>query len=173
MDVAATSSATGRLIQEARLEAGLSGAELARRAGTSRPTLAAYEHGTKSPSLETAARVLAAAGFRLDIVPAPSFTVVIDDRGRPFTVPDRLPRLPIGQALAQVRLPIHLGWSGADRDYDLADPQQRHRLYEIVLREGQPDDILTYVDGALLLDAWPHLVLPARIRQAWERAVHR
>jgi transcriptional regulator with XRE-family HTH domain len=173
MGVTAASSSPGRLIEEARLEAGLSGAELARRAGTSRPTLAAYEHGPKSPTLETAARVLAAAGFRLDIVPVPSFTIVIDGRGRPFAVPDRLPRLPVGHALAQVRLPIHLGWSDPDRAYDLTDPQQRHRLYEIVLREGQPDDILTYIDGVLLLDAWPHLVLPARIRKAWERNIHR
>ncbi|MGF7238113.1 MAG: helix-turn-helix transcriptional regulator [Frankia sp.] len=173
MDVTVASSSPGRLIEEARLEAGLSGAELARRAGTSRPTLAAYEHGTKSPTLETAARVLAAAGFQLDIVPMPSFALVVDGRGRPFAVPDRLARLPVGQALAQVCLPIHLGWSDPDRVYDLADPQQRHRLYEIVLREGQPNDILTYIDGALLLDAWPHVVLPARIREAWERTIHR
>ncbi|MEX5713388.1 helix-turn-helix transcriptional regulator [Parafrankia sp. FMc6] len=76
----------GRLIESARLEAGPSGAELARRARTSRPTLAAYEHGVKSPTLETATRLLAAAGFRLDAVPVPSFEVVVDNRGRPFTL---------------------------------------------------------------------------------------
>lgn len=162
---------TGHLIEVARLEAGLSGAELARRAGTSRPTLAAYEHGRKSPTLETAARLLGAAGFRLDIAPLPSFEVVVDGRGRPFAVADRLPRLPLGQALARVRLPVHLNWSDPDRVYDLADRQQRRRVYEIVLREGQPDDILTYIDGALLVDAWPELVLPVPVRRAWERTL--
>ncbi len=166
-------SLAGRLIESARLEAGLSGAELARRAHTSRPTLAAYEHGVKSPTLETATRLLAAAGFRLDAVPVPSFEVVVDGRGRPFAVPDRLPRLPIRQALARVRLPVHLNWSDPDRTYDLTDRRQRHRLYEIVLREGTAEDILAYVDGALLVDAWPELVLPAPIRRAWERAAFR
>ncbi|WP_207387195.1 hypothetical protein [Frankia sp. Cppng1_Ct_nod] len=49
------------------------------------------------------------------------------------------------------------------------DRRQRHRLYEIVLREGRAEDILTYIDGALLVDAWPELVLPALVRRAWER----
>jgi hypothetical protein len=44
-------------------------------------------------------------------------------------------------------------------------------VYEIVLREGLPADLLTYVDGALLVDAWPDLVLPAAIRRAWEQIV--
>ncbi len=111
---------------------------------------------------------LAAAGFRLDITPLPRFEVVVDERGRPFAVPDRLPRLPLRQALALVRLPTHLNWSDPERTYDLADRQQRHRLYEIVLREGRAEDILGYIDGALLVDAWPELVLPAPIRRAWE-----
>jgi hypothetical protein len=94
-----------------------------------------------------------------------------DERGRPFAVPDRLPRLPVDRALARVRLPAHLGWSpDAGRTYDLADRQQRHRVYEIVLREGTAEDILAYVDGALLADAWPDLVLPARIRREWEQS---
>jgi len=36
-----------------------------------------------------------------------------------------------------------------------------------VLREGTADDIVTYIDGALLVDLWPALVLPAEVRQAW------
>jgi transcriptional regulator with XRE-family HTH domain len=160
----------GQLIARARREAGLTGAELARRAHTSRPTLAAYEHGAKSPTLATAQRLLAAAGYQLDITPLPRFRVAADDRGRPFTVPDRLPRLPVAQALARVRLPAHLDRTGPGRTYDLADRQQRHRVNEIVLREGTAADILAYVDGALLADAWPELVLPAPIRRQWEQS---
>jgi len=44
-------------------------------------------------------------------------------------------------------------------------------VYEIVLREGEPADLLTYVDGALLVDLWDELVLPAAIRQTWEPIV--
>jgi transcriptional regulator with XRE-family HTH domain len=160
----------GQLIERARREAGLTGAELARLAHTSRPTLAAYEHGAKSPTLATAQRLLAAAGYRLDITPVPRFHITIEDRGRPFAVPDRLPRLPVAQALARVRLPAHLDWTGPGRTYDLADRQQRQRVYEIVLREGTAEDILAYVDGALLVDAWPELVLPAPIRRQWEQS---
>src|SRR5690606_29920004 len=47
-------SMSGELLTRARRRAGLSKAELARRSATSRPTVSAYEHGTKSPSLDTA-----------------------------------------------------------------------------------------------------------------------
>ncbi|WP_214400958.1 hypothetical protein [Pseudonocardia lacus] len=40
-------------------------------------------------------------------------------------------------------------------------------MYEIVLREGGPTDILTYVDGLLLTELWPDLVLPQEVRAAW------
>ena len=40
-------------------------------------------------------------------------------------------------------------------------------MYEIVLQEGRPADILAYVDGALLVDLGDYLVLPRAIRSAW------
>lgn len=57
-------------LKQARLEAGLSQTELARRAGTSQATLSAYEHGHKQPTASTLARLVAAAGWRLTVVPA-------------------------------------------------------------------------------------------------------
>ena len=45
------------LLRRARRDAGLSQETLARRAGTSRATLSAYEHGHESPTLATAERV--------------------------------------------------------------------------------------------------------------------
>ncbi|MBS1869238.1 MAG: helix-turn-helix transcriptional regulator [Actinobacteria bacterium] len=63
------------LLRNARARAGLTQAELARRAGTSQATVSAYEHGRKTPSVETLGRLLAAAGARLTAVPA-STTVV-------------------------------------------------------------------------------------------------
>lgn len=151
----------------ARSAAGMTQAALAEAAGTSRPTLSAYEHGRKSPALETAARILGKAGFDLQLTPRVAFVEVSTDRGRPIVVPTGLPRLPVEAALAIVNLPLHLNWSDAGRRYDLRDRRQRARVYEIVLREGTPADVVAYVDGVLLLDLWDELVLPAAVRAAW------
>jgi transcriptional regulator with XRE-family HTH domain len=59
-----------RLIVRARRRAGLSQAELARRAATSQPTLSDYEAARKAPTATTLARILAACGERLDTRPA-------------------------------------------------------------------------------------------------------
>lgn len=158
---------TENLLAEARRVAGMSQDELARRAHTSRPTLSAYEHGRKSPTLETAARLLAEAGFELAIQPHVTFTDHVTTRGRTVPVPTALQRLPLDRALATVTLPVHLNWSDPRRRFDLGDRSQRARLYEIVLREGTPEDILTYLDGALLVDLWEDLVIPRDIRTAW------
>ena len=155
------------LLARVRRAAGLSQAELARRAGTSRPTVSAYEHGRKSPSLDTLMRLLAAAGYELDVRPRIGFATVTGPRGRTVMVPDRLPRLPVEQALAAVRLPLRINWSQPGRILRLADRGDRARVYETVLREGQPVDVLNYVDGALLVDLWDEFVLPHWIRAAW------
>lgn len=159
------------VIRQARDEAGLSQAALARLSDTSRPTLSAYEHDRKSPTLATAARIIAAAGFDLTLVPRTEFRQFAVDRGRPIQVPTALPRLPLTRALATVELPLHLNWSDRGRHYDLRDRRQRARVYEIVLREGGPDDVLTYVDGALLVDLWDELVLPRAVRTAWDAVI--
>lgn len=149
----------------------MSQAALARRAGTSRPTLSAYEHGRKSPSLETAVRIVGEAGFELALVPKVEFVVGGVDRGRPVMVPTALPRLGRGYAFGVVELPLHLNWSERGRRFDLRDRRQRARVYELVLREGAPADVMTYVDGALLVDLWDELVLPATVRAAWQPVV--
>jgi transcriptional regulator with XRE-family HTH domain len=164
------------LLERAMRLAGLSRSELARRAGASRPTLAAYAAGTKSPNLATAERIVRAAGFELELAPRPSFREVALGRGHAIYVPAILPRLPVDRALGRVRLPLHLNWSEPDREYDLADRGKRARVYEIVLREGTAQDISEYVDGALLVDLWTDLILPAELRRAWQPlidAVHR
>ena len=158
----------GDLLQRARREAGLSQDDLAVRAGTSRPTLSAYEHGRKSPTLATVERLLASAGFELDAVPKVSFSERPMRHGRPVIVPDRLWRLPVRQALATVRLPLGVSWSHSGATYALHDRRQRARCYEIVLREGQAADLLRYVDGALLVDLWNDLVLPRDLRSEWQ-----
>ncbi len=55
------------MLRDARRRAGLSLRELADRAGTSHPTLAAYEAGRIRPRVDTYRRVLEAAGFVLEM----------------------------------------------------------------------------------------------------------
>lgn len=158
----------GRLLTEARHAAGLSQDELASRAGTSRPTLSSYEHGRRSPTLATATRILAAAGYELTATPTITFTQQPARQGRFVPIPSHLPRLDPDKALATVTLPLHLNWSEPGRAFDLRDRHQRARVYEIVLREGAPEDLLAYIDGVLLVDLWPNLILPRDVRAAWE-----
>lgn len=57
----------GNLIKLARHDSGLSQRELAGRAKTSQAAIAAYEGGRRSPTLETLARIVRAAGRDLRI----------------------------------------------------------------------------------------------------------
>jgi transcriptional regulator with XRE-family HTH domain len=80
------------LLRDARVAAGLTQSQLARASGTSQATLSAYEHGHKSPSASTLARILAAAGARLTTVPA----------SRPVRVPRAEELEERGEILTQV-----------------------------------------------------------------------
>lgn len=142
--------------------------ELARRSGTSQPTLSTYEHGIKSPTLAVTERILNSSGYDLALAPKIIFDTHAGARGEPFVVPHRLWRLDPADALATVTLPRHLHWSGPSRPFKLRHRNDRARVYEVVLREGEPADLLAYVDGALLVDLWEDLVLPAQIRAAWD-----
>jgi transcriptional regulator with XRE-family HTH domain len=159
------------VLKVARTRAGLSQQELAQRSQTSRTAVSAYEHGRKSPSLETLERLLTAAGFELDVHPRVEFSPAAGSLGRMVWVPSHLPRLSPDRALATVRLPVTLNWSQPQRVFSLADRDDRARVYEIVLNEGQPDDIRRYIDGVLLVDLWGDLILPRSVRAAWSRLV--
>src|ERR1051326_4654805 len=115
------------LLERARVSSGLTQEELARRAGTSRPTLSAYEHGRKSPTVATFARILARAGWELAAEPRVSFTQQTTAYGKPIWIPDRLPRLDVARALAVVELPLHLNWSAPGRVFDLRSRADRLR----------------------------------------------
>ncbi|GAB2686539.1 helix-turn-helix domain-containing protein [Thalassiella azotivora] len=164
---------TGALLERARRSAGITQQELADRAGTSRTAVSAYEHGRKSPSLTTLQRLLQATGFDIDVRPHPRYRTVTGRRGQQYVVPHDLPDLNAGRALATVELPLHLNWSQPGRRFRLADRHDRARVYAIVLREGSPEDIEAYVDGALLVDLWPELVLPTDLRSAWQPLIDR
>ena len=74
--------------------------------------------------------------------PQVTFLEVAPPRGRPFFVADRLWRLPIKAAFAEVVLPLGLNWSRPGKAFAVGDRRQRARCYEVVLREGMPADLL-------------------------------
>lgn len=155
------------LLRRVRRAAGLNQDELARRAGTSRTAVSAYEHGRKSPSLDTVERLFDGAGYEVDARPRIDFVAVAGVRGRVVWVPSRLPQLAPECALAVVELPLTLNWSQRGRVFRLSDRGDRARVYEMVLREGSPQEVLTFIDGGLLVDLWGELVLPRDVRVAW------
>ena len=72
----------------------------------------------------------------------------------------------IPRAAAESTAKLHLDWSSG-REYDLDDPVDRARVYEIVLREGTLDDLRTFVDPLRLTDTLQRMFLPIAIAEAW------
>ena len=62
----------GQLIREARKRAGLTQAELARRARTTQSVIARLERGATSPSLERVSQLVQAAGLELRVGISPA-----------------------------------------------------------------------------------------------------
>ena len=91
-------------------------------------------------------------------------------RRRPYVVPTSLDELDGPSASGLVVLPPHLDWS-TRRPYDLDDPRDRRRVYEIVLREGTLDDLRRYVDADDLVAVFDELFLPQEVRDAWRQLI--
>ena len=163
------------LLVYARRAAGLTQDALALLAGTSQPTLSVYERGTKSPSLAVADRIIEASGHRLELVPKLEFVEVPGQHGlHPFWLANRLWRLDLERAFSTVLLPgPHHDWPVPRRLYCLDERADRARAYELILREGNPSDLLDYIDGALLVDIWKELDLPDPIRRAWQPLIRK
>ena len=68
-------------LKTARKRAGLTQAELARRAGTSQPTVAAYEAGRRIPRADTLDRLLAACGERAELGAGRTRRTAVPGRG--------------------------------------------------------------------------------------------
>jgi excisionase family DNA binding protein len=98
--------------------------------------------------------------------------VVTDQRRyadhRPYPEPPaRLADL-TGPTSGVVELPITIDW-GPKRGYDLGRDADRRVVYEMVLQEAaDAEEVARYVNGAVLVQVWPRLWLPRRVRQRWE-----
>ncbi|MEN3123941.1 helix-turn-helix domain-containing protein [Janibacter sp. LM] len=162
----------GTVIEEARLASGLGQSELAALAGTSQPTLSAYERGKKSPGLAVAERIVNAAGWKIALQPRVSFTEHPAPPGFrfPFTVPDRLWRLEAPACFRTIKF-----FDLIDDDdkfwWDLSDRADRKLVYERLLTYGDEPSLIHYLDGALLIDLWNEMEVPEPMRTHWAAVV--
>jgi hypothetical protein len=86
---------------------------------------------------------------------------------KPYIVADDLGALR-GPTGGMVTLPHHLDWSGRST-YDLDRPARLSSMYKAVLNEaGTIQDLRDWLDKRVLIDLWPTLWLPKRLRQLWE-----
>jgi transcriptional regulator with XRE-family HTH domain len=158
------------IIELARRGAGLTQAELAARAGTTQSAVSMYERRRKVPMLDVAERLVHAAGADLGMVTMVVWEVDFLAGLKAFWYPDRLWRVEVPGCFDTVRMPDLVGDTGQD-EWDLRDRSDRRALYENLLTEGDQHMIMRWVDGALLVDVWAELVLPEKVRAAWEPAV--
>lgn len=158
------------LLEIARVSQGLTQGAVARRSGTSQPTLSAYERGTKSPTLAVVERILHTLGYDLALLPRVTFRE-IKSGSRTYLVPDQLWSIDLPDCFAP--LTIHES-DASRRTFDLLDRNTRVAAYAWLLKNGDETQLFTHVDGALLVDAWPDLVahLPEDIRTVWGPLVH-
>jgi transcriptional regulator with XRE-family HTH domain len=157
------------IIEEARLATGISQSELAERAGTSQPTISAYERGKKTPNLAVTERLLQAAGWNLALQPRVTFTGHPTPPGHrfPFYVPDRLWRIEVSACFRTIHFVDLLDEDCHQIWWDLSNRADRKRVYENVLTYSSEESFVLYVDGALLIDLWDDLDLAEPIREAW------
>ena len=158
------------LLEVARRVAGVTQAELARLAGTSQATVSAYERGLKTPSMKVAARLLGVLGWELTLRSRVDFTEHHPTGVVAFWAPNRLWRVPTPDCFATLRVPDLLGHTEQD-EWNLADPTDRRRAYEILIRRGMPQMLIRWLDGGFLVDLWDQLDLPDPVRDAWQPAI--
>ena len=133
-------------------------------------TLSAYERGLKSPTIRVVERIIEAAGYELALVTKVKFAHHSSPGVYPFWVPDRLWRGRLPECFVKVHLDDDTHFRGTRR-FDLRKRPQRKRMYEMLLHRGQPEEMIDWIDGALLVDLWDELKIPLVFRHAWDPVV--
>lgn len=159
------------LLEVARVARGLTQEAVARRSGTSQPTLSAYERGTKSPTLAVAERILHSLGFDLGLQPRVTFREVHGERGGTYLVPDQLWRIDPPACFAPID---GLDAGGEPRRFNLLDRDARIEGYIWLIRRGDEAQLFKHLDAALLVDAWPAVAprLSPELRGLWAPLVY-
>jgi hypothetical protein len=102
-------------------------------------------------------------------LPVTAGAVPTQENTRPTFLPDGLGDL-AGPTQGIVTLPVYLDWS-LDSTFDLASRPQVRTLYQTVLSEATGErDLTELIDKQTLVSVWGELVLPRRVRSAWEAA---
>ncbi len=158
------------LLERARRARGLTQAQLAASAGTSQATLSAYERGLKSPTLKVAARIIAATGHDLNLRVHIDWVEHHPPGIVPFWAPNILWSVGPPDCFATLAIPDFIRNTGM-RTWDLRDREERKGLYEQLIRRGLPQQMIRWIDGALLVDLWDELDLPDPVRREWAPAI--
>lgn len=87
---------------------------------------------------------------------------------RPYAVVDDLAEL-AGPTHGVVELPRELDWT-PQRYYDLDRPSHLRVFYQTVLNQAlDPAELGEFLNAGILLEIWPELWLPLRVRKLWEQ----
>jgi len=164
------------IIEIARKARGWTQTQLAKAAGTSQATVSAYERREKSPSLGVIERLVGEAGYTLRLDHTVDFGQFYDGQTL-YWIPDRLWRVEPRPCFCKVKFPDAVAHREAgewqQRYFDLAERDDRRRVYQYLLRAGIPVWMWRWVDGALLVDLWDELDLPRQLRAAWQPLIDR
>lgn len=158
------------LLEAARVARGLTQEAVARRSGTSQPTLSAYERGTKSPTLSVTQRILHALDFDLGLRPRVTFHQVRIGR-RTYVVPNQLWRIDPNECFAA----FTVGHGAAQLALYPGNRTSRVAAYAWLILHADEALMFQRLDGALLVDSWPDIAkhLPTELHAAWRPVVDR
>jgi uncharacterized protein len=112
---------SGLLLREARTKAGLSQAELARRAGVTQSVVSAYESAARQPSLSMLDRLVSATGLELQIQVRRASRLKGPIGTRLWARRNKVKRLAAGHGLSNLRVfgSVARGEETEDSDLDL------------------------------------------------------
>jgi hypothetical protein len=136
--------------------------DLQRVTGYSRETIRHALH----PEIRQSANASRRKAARSQAAAPPTDAMAYGDR-KPYVVVDDLGDLS-GPTEGMIVLPHHLDWSGRPT-YDLARPARLASMYKAVLNEASTvQDLHDWLDKRVLIELWPTLWLPPRLRGLWE-----
>ena len=167
-----TPQAVADAVREGRRAMRLTQVQLAERAGVGRKFVVELEAGHPRAELAKVLDVLRV--LNVQAVSSAAASANPKPRGsyadrKPYAIVDDLDSL-TGPTGGVVVLPVTLDWSPKKR-YDMTDIDERLRMYEAVLNEAlNPVDLQDFLNKDLLIEAWPELLVPKRIRARWESA---
>lgn len=85
---------------------------------------------------------------------------------KPYDAPEHLDELR-GPPAGRIVLPINVYW-GPNSEVDLDSESDVVKAYQATLREGRVVDQVGILNKDLLVQIWPALMLPVRVRELWE-----